>query len=443
MSDVASQRLLKLLEVEREARQALTKEAFGYHVVTRTREVFPYMQGALIAINEAQKPVLQAVSDVAAPDLHGPFSIWLREVATHLIKSGKANKLHQIDVSNLPDDLKVQWANWAPKNVIWAPLLTANQKLVGGFWLTREDDWLENEVVLIERLSDCYAHGWHALNRRPGLLKKVNKKVVAGAVAVVLMLGLIPIEQSTLAPGEIIPTDPIVISAPLDGVVASLAVQPHDTVTAGQELIRFDETVLQNKVEIAKEAMAVTKAELQTTRQSAFHDLESQSKIALLEAQVGLRQAELSYAESLLKRSVVYAERDGVVVFRDVNDWVGRPTQTGERIMLLADPNATQLKIELPVSDAISLDVGSEVRLFLDVDPLSSISAKLVRTSYETQLSQNGQNLNFQVIADFDETETPPRIGLRGTAKLYGDHTVLGLYIFRKPLASMRKWIGW
>ena len=35
------------------------------------------------------------------------------------------------------------------------------------------------------------------------------------------------------------------------------------------------------------------------------------------------------------------------------------------------------------------------------------------------------------------------RIGLRGTAKIYGDRVLLGYYLFRRPLATLRGWTGW
>ncbi len=443
MSDVKAQRLLKLLEIERGTRQAQTKAALGYHMVTRSREIFPYLQAAFVSINQQQKSSIETISDVAVPDQNGPFCLWLKEVAQVLVKQNKGHRLHRIDVADLPRDIQDQWVNWAPQNVIWAPLLLANGQLVGALWLTREDEWKETEIVLIERLCDCYAHAWQGLKGRPALWGGINKKIVAGVLGAFLLLGFVPVQQSTLAPAEIVPEDPFVISAPLDGVISQINVLPYHEVKRGQELIRFDETVLQNEVAVAQEVLEVKKAELQTARQSAFHDLQSQSKLAVLEAQVGLKEAELSYAQNLLERSVILAPDDGVVVFRDVNDWVGRPTRTGEKIMLLADPMQTQLKVDLPAGDAIALDVGAAVRLFLDVDPLSSYKAKLVRSSYETQLSADGQGLNFQIIADFIEADESPRIGLRGTAKLYGDRTMLGLYIFRKPLAAARKWLGW
>ena len=40
------------------------------------------------------------------------------------------------------------------------------------------------------------------------------------------------------------------------------------------------------------------------------------------------------------------------------------------------------------------------------------------------------------------EGEAPPRIGLRGTAKIYGSRVTLFYYLFRKPITFVRQLIG-
>lgn len=68
---------------------------------------------------------------------------------------------------------------------------------------------------------------------------------------------------------------------------------------------------------------------------------------------------------SQLARIDVTAVREGVAVFGDPDDWLGRPVTTGERIMLLANPAKPGVLIHLPVADAVALEPGAEVKLFL------------------------------------------------------------------------------
>lgn len=52
--------------------------------------------------------------------------------------------------------------------------------------------------------------------------------------------------------------------------------------------------------------------------------------------------------------------------------------------------------------------------------------------------------LSYRVEALWNEDHTPKdaRLGVRGTAKLYGPWRPLIWQLFRKPLASLRHWVG-
>jgi hypothetical protein len=107
--------------------------------------------------------------------------------------------------------------------------------------------------------------------------------------------------------------------------------------------------------------------------------------------------------------------------------------------MEIADPTQAELRIELAVGDAIALEPGAQVALFLDSDPLQRHLARLERAAYEAQPTAGGQ-LAYRLDASFQQT--PPRIGLRGTAKVFGDRAPLALYLLRKPLAGLRQSVG-
>jgi hypothetical protein len=73
-------------------------------------------------------------------------------------------------------------------------------------------------------------------------------------------------------------------------------------------------------------------------QQKAFDDTRSKAEMAAAQGRVKEKEAELAAITELLGRIEVRAERDGIAVFGDPNDWLGRPVQTGERVMQLADP---------------------------------------------------------------------------------------------------------
>ena len=60
---------------------------------------------------------------------------------------------------------------------------------------------------------------------------------------------------------------------------------------------------------------------------------------------------------------------------------------------------------------------------------------------YQSRLSEAGI-LTYAVRAKLAADEDIPRIGLRGTGKLYGPSTTLFYFLFRRPITAMRQMVG-
>ena len=109
--------------------------------------------------------------------------------------------------------------------------------------------------------------------------------------------------------------------------------------------------------------------------------------------------------------------------------------------MTIADPNLVEFLIWLPVKDSIIINNKAKVKIFLDINPMNSLKGKVLRASYKPYLSPS-EVLSYKLVASFDENQEIPRLGLRGTAKIYGSRVTLFYYLFRKPITYMRQFIG-
>jgi hypothetical protein len=433
-----------LLGLEREARRAETAAQLAYTIVNQTRRLIAYRQAVLVRRPARGKIKIEAVSNVATVERNAPYIVWTRAVLRALDRAGRLGAAGSLAPSDLPDALAADWGEWWPAQVLWIPFAGAGDPVGGGLLLMREaPSWSEAERVLTDQLADAYGHAWRALGglgraRAGGTTKRAAAALVLAAAAAGLM---VPVRQSAIAPAQVAPRDPQVVSAPIDGVVREVFVTPNEAVTAGTLLFAFEPAELEANREVAARALAVAEAELQRAESQAFGDPRSKGEVALKRAEAALKRVELDYAQSLLERVEVRAPSDGVAVFADANEFRGRPVRTGERVMAIADPARARIAIELPVADAIALTPGSEVRLFLDTAPLDPVPARLERASFEASETADGV-LAYRVSASFADDVAPPRLGLRGSAKLYGERAPLALYLFRRPLAAARQFFG-
>lgn len=424
----------EFFQLECLARAAQTSETLAWSMVNDGQKLFSFRHVALV-INGR----VRAVTGVSVPDPHAPFIAFIERAARQLIAGEHATQTATIQADWLDAQSQRDWQALSAAEALWMPLKDRNAQLIGGLWLARDTPWQEGERLLAQQLADVYSHAWLALEPRKAWQPGWPKRNVLAAVLLLLGVMLIPVRQSVLAPAEVVPLEGRVVTAPLDGVIAEFMVKPNQPVKQNDLLVRFDNTVLKAQADVAERALDVAEAERRTGGQRAFQDADSKSKLDLLSAQVEQKRAELSYARDLLKRSEVRAERDGIAVFADAERLVGKPVRTGERLMELANPQQAELKIELDVGDVIPFPANAGVALFLDSDPLQRHDAQLTRVAYEAAMTPSGL-LAYRLDARF--LHENPRIGLRGTAKIYGDSVPLAAYLFRRPLAALRKTVG-
>ncbi len=425
----------QFLDLERLTRAARTVEQLAFSLVNDGQALFGYRHAALVIAGK-----VRAVTGVSMIEPNAPFVAFVEHAVAQLFKQERARAATVVPMEGLSASVREDWQSLSALQVFWLPLLDRKGEVFGGLWFARDTPWSSSEQVLLSQLGDTYSHAWLALQpRQPWRLRLTGKRQLA-LVAVALLALFIPVRQSVLAPAEVVPLAGRVVAAPLDGVIAEFLVKPNQPVHTGDLLLRFESTTLKAQADVAERALGVAEAELKANAQRAFADAESSSKIDLLAARVEQKRAERDYARELLKRSEVRAERDGIAVFPDAERWTGKPVQTGERLLEIADPAQAELRIELAVGEAIVLEPGAEVALFLDSDPLQRHPARLERAAYEAQPTAGGQ-LAYRLDANFLDAP-PPRIGLRGTAKVFGQRAPLALYLLRRPLAGLRQSVG-
>ena len=433
--------LAALLQLQKRARHAATAEELGFLMVNDSHGLLRYRQAALWrrpAGGEGEGRVA-AVSGLAVVEADAPYVLFLRR----LMAGSAASKGPVALTASEAGEGAAEWAEFLPAHALWVPLDAPGGRRLGALLLARDEPFAEGERVLAETLADAYAHAWAALlgPEAPGWLGRLrDRRVRIGLAAGALLLALVPVRQSALAPGEVVAHQPTVVRAPFDGVVESFLVRPNQPVAEGEALFRLDPAKLNNRLEVARASLQVAEAEHRQAAQQAVFDEKSKAGLAVLAGRREQAAAEVAYVESLLQRIEVKAPRAGTAIFADADDWIGRPVALGERILIVADPKSAELEVRLPVADAIALEPGARVRFFLNVVPDQPVEALLTTAAYKPEALPDG-TVSYRIRARLEEGASP-RIGLQGTAKIYGERTTLFYYLFRRPLAALRQRVG-
>lgn len=434
-----------LLTYERTLRRCRSRRELLFAAANDTHAVIGYEQAVVWVTDPLRRVRVETVSGLAEIDANGPYALWLERLFQHLQQAGDA-AVTAIVPENLPDELVKGNEEWLAGHALHCRLQSPEGTPMGGLWLSRHEPFSDGDCARAEWLAEALGFSLWAWQRerlhwRQYLKLRLSRRQKIGAAAVAAALLFAPVRLSALAPAEVVPAQPIPVTAPTDAVVQQILVAPNQPVAAGQPLVQLDDTALRSRVAVAEKSLEIARAERQRAAGKAFSDDASKGELQMLDARIGERNAELAYLTDLLSRMRITAPKAGIAIFTGADDWRGRPVQTGERIMTLADPAKAAVSIFVAPDDAIQLAVGSRVKLYLNASPLSSFAASVTQTAYETTMTPEGTPA-YLLRAKLLDDGKPPRIGLKGTAKIYGGWVPLGYYLLRKPLRALRRALG-
>ncbi len=432
-----------LLRLEQVVISAESQAETRFIIANETRSLSPFVQGVLLVGQIDERLHVDTVSDLSDVDRTTPFLAWIERLAAHVSASMPGRELVALTPEHLTPELRREWPDFALPHLLWIPLFTRERERQGVLLLSRETAWTPQELALLSHLACIYTFALQKFRarRRWHWQQTHLRKRALWAGVLLIAVAFWPLRLSVLAPADITPRDPFVVAAPIDGVVTGLRVLPNQQVSQGTVLAELESTDLKGMQDIAARALNVAQAELRRAQQASFIDATRKADLAQLQAQVDLKSREYQLAQSRRQKALLESDRSGVAVVDDPQAWKGRPVRVGERIMSIADPARVEVTVMVPVKDAIVLEPGNEVRLFLDTDPLSSLPATVQYVVYEPTMA--GEWPAYKVRASLSADVVPPRIGLRGTARIYGQKTTLFYYVFRRPITAARQWLGW
>lgn len=452
MDDRGVTPVARLYELVRRARLAASERELAFLLVNDTLRLLPYRQSVLWRADTG----IDSLSGVVQPEANAPYAQWLVRVCRHL--AGHLPADGRLSAADLPAELAAEWNDWWPAFGLVLPLHRDAEPVQALLLMVGEEPWSADDTALAREWTQAWWHAFLAI-RRPQLIalagwrQRLLGSAPEGAarrpwwqrpairgLALALLVALCPVRLTVLAPGELVPAHPAVVRAPLDGVISGFQVQPNQSVTQGQALFGFDELPIRGRLDVARQTLATIETEYRQSSQQALVDARVKSQLVLLTGKIDEKRAEVEYLSEQLTRTRVLAPQAGIVLFDDPSEWIGKPVTVGERILRIAVPEDIEIEAWLPLGDALALEAGAEVKLYLNATPLAPVTARLRYLAHDAVQRPDGSYAH-RVRATLDAA-TAHRVGLKGAAKLYAGWVPLAYWALRRPLATARVTLG-
>ncbi len=419
MNDNTSIKIARLITLEKKFRTAENLSELGFVCANELRSVVDYNFLFFLTKSATGRQKVQTISDISVVDRTAPTVTFVERLINK--KKVETGVFSEVSISDLREDgSNLDLPENFPNELMIVPLISRTKGDLGSLVIVRSAKVSNTEKELLQHIAETFSHALDSFLSRGSIISFIGR-IFSGwlkwlILSIITLAMFMPINISAVAPVEVIAKNPSVVTSPVNGVVKKVLVNTNDAVDVGMELVKLDDLNFKSQYEINLQELEVAEAELLRAKQSSF-------------------------TKEQLKYSVIKAEVSGVAVVEDFIDWQGRPVNIGEKILTIANSDDIEFLIYLPTKDSLFIEKSARVKVFLDSSPLSSIEGKILRTSYKPELTAENI-LAYKIHASLEDIIEPPRIGLRGSAKIYGDRTSLFYYIFRVPINISRQFLG-
>jgi len=437
--------LRTLYQLSKDLFASENRQDLNFRILNNTYRLFAYNRAVLWSFDN-KHPKLIGVSGQEDINQQSPLVRLWKSVITSL----KKNKTLQI-LNNSSTNQKNDWEILVKKtsglSVMWVPMIE-NGKLRAGLWMERwgKDAWDISECEIMNSLAESFSLAWKQYNplsrwRNIGTFRMPLVTLVLSGIILMCFLYFHIIPLRVVAPCEIIPKDPEMIAAPLEGVIKHVLVHPGEYVKKGDLLFTYEDRIINQELEVARKQVQIIESQYDRLRLRAFKDDEAIEEIKSLQYRLEQEKVRLKMAESNAKHLEVRASTDGICMVHNPEYWRGRPVQIGERVVMLFQPGKSKLKIYLPENDNIRFDRKKPIKFILNADPSSKYEAVLNYVAIQTSDNPKG-GASFIAEAEFTLPEARIKVGSKGSAIVYGEKVRVGYWLLRKPLASIRHFLG-
>ena len=268
--------------------------------------------------------------------------------------------------------------------------------------------WREAQRGLLPHAGAALRSLWRKL-RGPG--HWTWKAGAAGAVLLLAVLLLVPVDDRVTANTVIEGRTRQLVTAPFEGFVAEALVRPGDRVAKGQVLLKLDDRDL--KLERGK--LLGERDQAAAKLRQAMAEREA-SAVALASAEVQAAQGQLDLVEAKLARAALLAPMDGLVVSGDWVQQIGGPVELGKELFEIAASDGYRVVLHVPEREIARVKPGQVGVLRLSGQPQTGFDFALSRVTATASVQDAANGFRVEAAWVGDAPALSP--GMQGVAKV-------------------------
>lgn len=410
--------------------QSKNAQALIFLILNDTVPIVRYDRAVLWKLEKGEEPKVLGISGQSKVPKYTDLSKQWLKIVKSIKNVEEAQKLPSPESSE-------------GTSVLWMPIFSHDRPALG-LWLERWGNvpWKQEDIDLLKFLLTNYGAAWEKFDHRFSFSKMIKKPLPYLAAALLLSLFLIRVPLRVVAPAEVVPRDPIVITAPLEGIIEEIKVTPGETIKKGQLLFEYDKRVPLQELRVAQKKVEIVESEVNRAIGQAQKDKKALAELAVESLKLKKEELELELAKYRASQLDVFAPDNGVALLDSPEEWHGKPVKIGEKVMVIANPLLTKVRMSVPEDDNVVLDMSKPIKVILNVSPEIGHPARMVYLSSFTHVSDKAVPSFIGEAEWIGDPGEDVKLGLKGTAIIYGEKVSLFYWIVRKPWAYVRRFVG-
>ncbi|WP_320173976.1 HlyD family efflux transporter periplasmic adaptor subunit [Maridesulfovibrio sp.] len=427
------------------------KKQLYFRLLNRSISLCGYKRAVLFKV-DGKRAKFQAVSGKSGVDSYSEMVEKWEKLASSVTEKDSPQ---QLSVSSFPAKEAAHWQFLSDHtnglSVYWLPIKPwGKTRYVLWFERWEQDEWAERDLQLLSLVGVSAKSAFERLEPET-LCRRISGKLFSWRrflVSIVVLLAVLlswRVPLRVVAPCEIIPEDPFIVTAPLSGVVSEVFVESGDQVKVGSQLFGYDPRVVNEELKIAQHQVNMLETTMTNTGFEALKRAKAKAELSILRFRLEQEKIRLQMAEYRASMLNVRADVPGSIIVDNPDEWRGRPVEVGQKVLMVVDPQNINLRIWLPEADNVNFSNSTEVKVLLNAFPDDSLNAHLKYVAQSVSVSPEGvpSVMAEGTFADLaDRADEKLRIGLKGSAVLYGDKVSVAYWLLRKPWASARRIMG-